>query len=64
MRVKANYDLCEANAICVGIDPEVFDVDDDDQLNILSPEVTPQNQDRIRQAVDSCPRTALSIEAD
>lgn len=64
MRVKADYDLCEANGVCVGIDPDVFDLDDDDNLSITSPEVTPANESRIRQAVDSCPRTALSIEAD
>ena len=62
MHVKADFDLCEANGVCVGIDPEVFDLDDDDNLNILHPEVTPGNESRIRQAIDSCPRNALSME--
>jgi ferredoxin len=30
MRVEVDHDLCEANAICVGIDPAVFELDDDD----------------------------------
>ncbi|HZJ05729.1 MAG TPA: ferredoxin [Nocardioidaceae bacterium] len=63
MHVRADFDLCEANGICVGIDPEVFDLDDDDNLNILHPEVTPENESRIRQAIDSCPRNALSMES-
>ena len=62
MRVKADFDLCEANALCVGIAPETFELDDDDYLHVLDERVTPDNEDRIRQAVASCPRNALSIE--
>ena len=62
MRVKADFDLCEANALCVGIAPDTFELDDDDFLNILDDRVTAANEDRIRQAVASCPRNALSIE--
>lgn len=62
MRVTADYDLCEANALCVGIAPDTFELDDDDNLSILDDEVTAENEDRIRQAVASCPRNALSIE--
>lgn len=63
MRLNVDFDLCEANAICVGIAPDVFDLDDDDNLHLLVPEVTPENESRIRQAVDSCPRTALRIDS-
>ena len=62
MRVKADFDLCESNAICVGIAPETFALDDDDYLQILDDEVTPDNEQRIKQAVASCPKAALSIE--
>ncbi len=62
MRVKADFDLCEANALCVGIAPETFELDDDDNLWILHDEVTADNEAKIRQAVASCPRNALSIE--
>ena len=62
MKVKADFDLCEANALCVGIAPDVFELDDDDFLTILTDEVTPENESRIRQAVASCPKAALSIE--
>jgi len=60
--VAVDYDLCEANGICVGIAPEVFDLDDDDNLHLLETEVTAGNESRIVQAVDSCPRNALRIE--
>lgn len=62
MRVKADFDLCEANALCVGIVPETFELDDDDFLTILDDEVTAGNEAKIRQAIASCPRNALSIE--
>lgn len=62
MRVTVDYDLCEANALCEAIAPEVFEVDDDDNLHLHDPEVTEGNKDRIQQAVDSCPRNALRIE--
>jgi ferredoxin len=62
MRVKADFDLCEANALCVGIAPETFELDDDDFLTILDDRVTAENESRIRQAVASCPKAALSIE--
>lgn len=61
-KVAVDYDLCEANGICVGIDPEVFHLDDDDNLHLLSTDVTTANEARILQAVDSCPRNALRIE--
>jgi ferredoxin len=62
MRVKADFDLCESNAICVGIAPETFQLDDDDYLQVLDDLVTPENEQRIKQAVASCPKAALSIE--
>jgi ferredoxin len=35
MKVVVNYDLCESNAVCMGIAPEVFEVRDDDFLYLL-----------------------------
>ena len=61
MKVKADFDLCESNAVCVGIAPDVFEVDDDDYLQILQEDVTDENRARIEQAVASCPKAALSI---
>ena len=38
MRVVVDYDLCESNAVCMGIAPEVFEVRDDDFLYVLQDE--------------------------
>lgn len=62
MRIKADFDLCESNAICVGMAPEFFDLDDDDYLVILSEDVPEDRVDELRQVVASCPKSALSLE--
>jgi ferredoxin len=62
MKIEVDFGLCEANAICVGIIPEVFDLDDQDYLHVLNDDVTPQNEEQIREAVRQCPRQAISIK--
>lgn len=61
-KVVVDFELCEANAICMGIIPEVFHLDDQDYLHLLTDDVTPDNEQRIRDAVRQCPRQAISIE--
>ena len=60
-KIVVDRDECEANAVCVGILPEVFEVDDDDNL-ILHAEFPADDQvDKAREAVDSCPKRALAL---
>ena len=62
MRVSVDTGLCEANAVCAGLVPQVFSVDDEDELHILTSEVPPELGDDVREAVRSCPKTALLLE--
>ena len=63
MKIIVDYDACEANAVCMGIAPEVFEVRDDDNLYILIEGDIPEPlQERVRQAVASCPKAALRTE--
>jgi ferredoxin len=64
MKVKVDFDLCESNALCEAIAPDIFELDDDDFLQLLSDEVTDENRDRVERAVASCPRAAISIVED
>lgn len=65
MRLFVDPDECEANAVCVGIAPEMFELDDDDTLHVLVERPGPDQIDRAREAVDSCPKRALFLkEAD
>jgi ferredoxin len=62
MRIEVDWDLCESNGVCMGIIPEVFQLGDDDMLSVLQPDVTPENESLVREAVRQCPRQAISIE--
>jgi ferredoxin len=46
----------------MGINPEVFVLGEDDVLRILRPEITPETEQDVRDAVRQCPRQALSIK--
>lgn len=61
MRVRVDPDACEANAVCMGIEPRVFQVDDEDKLHILVDEVPAEMEDAVRRAVESCPKRALYL---
>jgi ferredoxin len=62
MKVIVNYDLCTSNAVCMGIAPEVFEVRDDGFMYVLNDEPGPAFDERLREAVASCPNGALSLE--
>ncbi len=62
MKVHVDRDLCEANAVCASLVPEVFEVDDDDNLHILAPEVPAALVTGVRHAVRRCPKTALRLD--
>lgn len=61
MRVTVDRDVCEANAVCAQLVPEVFEVDDEDILHIGVDEVPAGLADVVRLAVRSCPKAALSV---
>ncbi|MGB7872584.1 MAG: ferredoxin [Mycobacterium sp.] len=60
-KIEVDWDLCESNGVCMGIIPEVFQLEDDDTLTVLQEEVTPENEAQVRDAVRQCPRQAISI---
>ncbi len=64
MKIKVDFDLCESNAMCEALAPDVFELDDDDFLQLNTDEVTPENEQRVRQAVAACPRAAISLVED
>jgi ferredoxin len=64
MRVEVDRDLCESNAVCVGIAPDVFDLGDDDLAAVRVDEVPPDRQADVREAVAMCPKIALTLVED
>ena len=61
MKIVVDHDECEANAVCVGILPEVFEVDDEDELHLHEEFPADDKLDKVREAVDSCPKRALAL---
>jgi ferredoxin len=60
-RVDADFDLCESNAVCMGIAPEVFEVRDDGYLYVLQENPPAELIDRVTEAVAACPKRALEL---
>jgi ferredoxin len=64
MRVVVDFDLCESNAVCMGIAPEVFEVRDDDFLYVLQENPPEELRGKVEEAVQRCPKQAISIAED
>jgi len=62
MKIKIDYDLCEGNAVCMKVCPEVFVVGDDDRARLLDKNPSEDLRAKVEAAVRRCPRQALSIE--
>ena len=57
-----DFDLCESNAICMQIAPDIFEVRDDDFLYILDETPSEDRRSNLEESVQRCPKQAISIE--
>ena len=63
MKVVVDYDLCEANALCMDCCPEVFRVEEDDTLTVLIEDDIPDDlRAKVEEAVRLCPRQAIATQ--
>ena len=62
MKVVVDYDVCESNAVCMGIIPEVFEVRDDDFLYVLQENPPEELRAKVEDAVRRCPKQAIKLE--
>ncbi len=63
-RVVVDFDLCESNAICMQVAPEVFEVRDDDFLYVLNEEPGDDLRAKVEESVQRCPKQAIAIAED
>jgi len=61
MRVIVDMTQCESNALCMGIAPDIFLLDDDDNLRVLNETPDESARARVLEAVRVCPKQAISI---
>ena len=61
MRVVVDHNLCEGNARCNEIAPEVFELRDDDRSYVLVEKPPPALRAKIELAASRCPRQAIRL---
>jgi ferredoxin len=62
MKIVVDYDLCEANARCMEVAPDIFKVDEEDNLHILIESPSEDRRKDVEEAVRLCPRQAVTIQ--
>jgi ferredoxin len=62
VRVIVDHDRCEGNAVCLGIAPDIFDLDDEDYAVVKRDPVPADQEALVEQAIQECPRAALLRE--
>ena len=62
MKIVVDFDLCESNAVCMQIAPDVFEVRDDDFLYVLNENPDESDREPMEECVQRCPKQAISIE--
>lgn len=62
LRVVVERDRCDAHGVCVSHAPNVFAIGDDDQMHLLVEFPPAEEIPRVEQAVEHCPKCALSLE--
>jgi ferredoxin len=61
MRVVVDLSQCESNALCMAAAPDVFQLDDDDQLHVLVEHPAPEQLENVERAIRTCPKQAISL---
>lgn len=61
MRVEVDKTQCEANGMCQAIAPQVFSLDDRDEVEIIADPVPAGLEAAARDAVAACPKAALRV---
>lgn len=59
VRVIVDRDRCEGNAVCLGIAPDIFDLDDEDYAVVKLDPIPADQEQLAEQAIAECPRAAL-----
>lgn len=63
MRIVVDWDLCEANAVCVKLAPRLFRINEqEEKLKILVERPDENERAVVEKAVRMCPRGALTLE--
>lgn len=62
MKAIVDVDTCTGCGLCADVCPEVFELDEESIAGVIADPVPPEAEDTCRDAVESCPVDAISIE--
>lgn len=60
-KVVINKDKCLDCGMCVGIESDVFDFDDDGLAKVNNDNINDDNKENVNNAIDSCPVAAIEV---
>jgi len=62
MDITVDMNLCQSFAICVGLAPDYFELDENGDLVVLRKSVDPEDEDTLGEAALICPKQAILLE--
>ncbi len=60
-KVVINKDKCLGCGMCVRIESDVFDFDDDGLAKVNNDNINDDNKENVNNAIDSCPVAAIEV---
>jgi ferredoxin len=61
VKIEVNVDECRGYALCIGVAPEYFELDEGGIVAVLKDDVAPEDEDSVREAALVCPTQAIRI---
>jgi ferredoxin len=61
MRVIIDPDRCDSTGLCAAIAPEVFEIDEQDELRIHTESLDQVDRQTLEQAARACPKLAITL---
>lgn len=62
MKIKVDWDRCQGHGLCAGEAPEVFELKEDGELEVLRERPEETLRSKVESAARFCPTNAISIE--
>ena len=62
MKIKVNKEKCLGCGMCVGINSDVFNFDDDGLTKADNDKINEENEEEVKEAINSCPVGAIEEE--
>lgn len=60
-KVAVDRDACIGDGICASLCPDVFELDDEGKSKVIKEEIGDDLYDCVKEAVDSCPVSCITL---